>query len=146
MRLALLEEVDNVQTAGFGASFGKRRQSEISHTLAIFGIVGDQHLDQEHTHKIHRVIGGMDGNAGVSLGQNEIHSRFIQDGICGHGEDIFHGRHDASDGLFLQVKHRADDGDFIRVELFSRLTQSLVQCYQRLQTSLLVDRSMIFTQ
>src|SRR6478752_4033436 len=52
VRFALLEEVDDVQTAGLRARFDNCTERHIADGNPIFRVVGDECLDQKHANKV----------------------------------------------------------------------------------------------
>jgi hypothetical protein len=78
VRFALLEEVDNVQTACLGAGLGQRSQRKVVDLGRILGIVRDEHLHKQHSHKILLVVRGVNGDARVAGRQYVLHHLLVQ--------------------------------------------------------------------
>jgi len=101
MRLAFLEEVEDIQAARLGAGFGERGEGKVAHAQGVLGVVGDEHLDKQHANKVVLVAGIVNRNARVPSREDIIHHLLVQDGVGRHGEDVLHGRHDVAHSLGL---------------------------------------------
>lgn len=88
----------------------------------------------------------MDGDARVASGEDVLHHLLVEDRVGGHGEDVLHGRHDAANGLGLEVEDGGDDGDFVFVEALLGVTERLVQSDEALEAGLLVRGAVIFAE
>lgn len=146
MRFAFLEKVDNVEAAGFGASLDNGAERHVADGYSIFGVVGDEGLDEEHADKVGGQAGAVDGDARVTRGEDVVHGLFVENVVLGESINVLHRGHDLGDGFVLEVEDGGDDGDLVLVEALGQVAERLVQGDEGLEAALLVDGAVVLAE
>ena len=145
--MALLEEIDNVETARLRLRFWERREGEIADSDRVFGIIGDEGAHEEHADEIAGVVGNVDRDARVAGGEDFRDGILVENSVGGHNEDIGERRHDGGHGFGFEVEHGGDDGDFVFVKtLVRRFSEGHVQGDEGFETGFFVNCSVVFAK
>lgn len=143
----LLEEVDDVEAGCLWAGFWKSGEGELADLFAVFWVVGNQDLDEEHADKVVFVTWFVNWDAGVTGGQDVVHGFLVKNGVGGHGKYVLHWSHDVSNWLVLEIEHGRDDCNFVLVEAIRwTRAEGLMKSDEGFETGFLVDGAVVLAE